>query len=324
MNEACTPPRPEGDRTVADKRVTLEDLAGMVNDGDVVAVGGGLSSREPMAVLRALLRRGIQRLSVVGSAHGIDIDLLCGADAVICTSESYVGFEQDFGLAPNYRRACESGRVVVNDSCCYTVVQQLRAAVMGLPFMPIRSARGTGFPELHPEYKTMECPYTGDELLLVPALAPDIAILHVQYADAQGNLRIEGPPVLDRLFAKASRSVIASAEQIVPAERLAELGGITIPYFYVSAVAEVPMGAHPTACYPFYAYDRPHTAQYCDASRGGPDKFSEEYLKPYVFDCQDHDSYRRKIGGEATKRRLASWSAGSEAWMALYSDGVNV
>jgi glutaconate CoA-transferase subunit A len=260
---------------------------------------------------------------VVGSAHGIDIDLLCGAGAVSCSSESYVGFEQDFGIAPNYRRACEAGDVRVDDSCCYTVVQQLRAAVMGLPFMPIRSARGTGFPALHPEYKTMTCPYTGEELLLVPALQPDVAILHAQYGDQQGNLRIEGPPVLDRLFAKASRLVIASVEKIVSTKRLVELGGITIPYFYVAALSEVAMGAHPTACYPFYAYDRQHTARYYEAARGGAERFAADYLKPFVQDCADHDSYRRLIGGEETSRRLASWAEGNDAWMSLYRERVD-
>jgi glutaconate CoA-transferase, subunit A len=313
-------PRPGGVWTNADKRGGLEDLAGAVKDGHVVAVGGGLSSRVPMAILRALLRRNVRDLSVVGSAHGIDIDLLCGAGAVSCTSESYVGFEQDFGIAPNYRRACEAGEVRIDDSCCYTVVQQLRAAVAGLPFMPMRSARGTSFPGLHPEYKTMTCPYTGEELLLVPALTPDVAILHAQYGDAQGNLRIEGPPVLDPLFAKASRMVIASVEEIVPTERLVELGGITIPYFYVTAVAEVQMGAHPTACYPFYAYDRPHTAAYYAAARGGAERFNADYLQPFVFGCTDHASYLQRTGGDETRRRLATWSAGTEAWMSLYRE----
>jgi glutaconate CoA-transferase, subunit A len=323
MSDDKTTPGAAGVQTSTDKRVGLDDLAALVTDGDVVAVGGGLSSREPMAILRAMLRREVRDLRVVGSAHGIDIDLLCGAGAVSCSSESYVGFEQDFGIAPNYRRACEAGEVRVDDSCCYTVVQQLRAAVMGLPFMPIRSARGTGFPALHPEYKSMTCPYTGEELLLVPALIPDVAILHAQYGDAQGNLRIEGPPVLDRLFAKAARKVIASVEKIVPTERLVELGGITIPYFYVTAVAEVPMGAHPTACYPFYAYDRPHTAHYYEAARGGGERFAADYLQPFIRDCPDHDAYRRRIGGEETYRRLASWATGTDAWMALYREKVD-
>lgn len=319
---ASLSPQFRGVSTAADKRTDLDGLAAMVRDGDTIAVGGGLSSREPMAVLRAMVRRKARNLRVVGSAHGIDIDLLCGAGAVSCTSESYVGFEQDFGIAPNYRRACESGEVRVDDSCCYTVVQQLRAAVMGLPFMPVRSIRGTSIAGIHPEYEIMTCPYTGEELMLVPALTPDVAILHAQYGDMQGNLRIEGPPVLDKVFAKASHAVIASVEEIVPTERLVELGGVTIPYFYVSAVAEVPMGAHPTACYPFYAYDRPHTSRYYDAARGGPECFAEKYLRPFVEDCTDHDAYRRAIGGEETERHLGSWSKDTEAWMSLYREEV--
>ena len=305
-------------RFAADKRRTVDELAAMVRHGDTIAIGGGLSSREPMAILRALIRRGVGDLRVVGSAHGVDVDLLCGAGAVSCTSESYVGFEQDFGIAPNYRRACESGAVRVDDGCCYTLVQQLRAAAYGLPFMPIRSVRGTDLPKLHPEYKTMTCPYTGEELLLAPAIRPDVAILHAQYGDAQGNLRIEGPPVADVLCARASRLVVATVERLVPTERLAELGGVTIPYVYVAGVAEAPMGAHPTACYPFYAYDRRHTALYYEAASAGPDRFASDYLQPYVFDCPDLAAYRARVGGEATEERLASWSKGTDAWRALY------
>lgn len=304
--------------TASDKRTSLEDLAAQVSDGDVTAIGGGLSSREPMAVIRELLRRGTRDLDVVGSAHGIDIDLLCGGGAVSKSSESYVGFEQDFGMAPNYRRACESGEVDVNDSCCYTVVQQLRAAILGLPFMPVRSIRGTSIYDMHPEYKTMTCPFTGEELVLVPAVQPDVAVIHAQYGDEHGNLLIQGPPVADILFAKAAKKVIASVEEIVPNERLHELGGPNIPYFYVAALAEVPMGAHPTACYPFYAYDREHTKAYYAAAKKGAETFKAEYLDPFVYDCADHDAYLEKIGGAKTAKHLASWKQGDEAWMELY------
>jgi glutaconate CoA-transferase subunit A len=303
--------------TQADKRCSLAELAAQVSAGDCVAIGGGLSSREPMAVLRELVRQGTGGLQLVGSAHGIDVDLLCGAGLVAASGESYVGFEQDFGMAPNYRRACESGAVAVRDSCCYTLVQQLRAAIAGLPFMPMRSVRGTGFMALHPEYKTMICPYTGEELLLVPALRPDVAILHAQYGDAHGNLHIEGPPVADLLFAKASKKVIATVEQRVSTERLAELGA-TVPYFYVTAVAEVPCGAHPTSCYPFYAYDRRHTAEYYRLASKGAEAFREGYLRRYVHDCPSHDDYLAAIGGTATLARLAEWQAGPEAWSRLY------
>jgi glutaconate CoA-transferase subunit A len=303
-----------------DKRKSLDDLASFVTDGDIIAVGGGLSSREPMALLRAILRRGTSGLTAVGSAHGIDIDLLRAGGALSASAESYVGFEQDFGQAPNYRRAIESGAVKAEDSCCYTLVQQLRAAIQGLPFMPIRSVRGTSFPSLHSEYQWMVCPFTGEELLLVPAIAPDIALIHAQYGDSRGNLVIQGPPVADILFAKASRAVLATVEEIVPTPRLAELGGISIPYFYVTAVSEVPMGAHPTACYPFYAYDRPHTALYHAAARKGADVFHAEYLDIFVHSVADHADYLARIGGEATRKRLASWSEGPEAWKLLYRD----
>jgi glutaconate CoA-transferase subunit A len=303
--------------TQADKRCDLAGLVAHVREGDCVAIGGGLSWREPMAALRELVRQGIGKLRLVGSAHGIDVDLLCGAGLVAESAESYVGFEQDFGMAPNYRRACESGAVEVRDSCCYTLVQQLRAAIAGLPFMPIRSVRGTGFMALHPEYKTMICPYTGEELVLVPALRPDVAILHAQYGDARGNLCIEGPPVADILFARASKKVIATVEKLVPPEELAEKG-VTIPYFYVTALAEVPYGAHPTACYPFHAYDRRHTAEYYRLASEGAESFRDGYLQPYVYGCASHADYLDAVGGAAALERLASWQESPDAWMNLY------
>jgi glutaconate CoA-transferase subunit A len=304
--------------TQIDKRCDLTSLIAHVRESDCVAIGGGLSWREPLAALRELVRQNQGRLKLVGSAHGIDVDLLCGAGLVAESAESYVGFEQDFGMAPNYRRACESGAVAVRDSCCYTLVQQLRATIAGLPFMPIRSVRGTGFMPLHPEYKTMTCPFTGEELVLVPALKPDIAILHAQYGDTHGNLHIEGPPVADVLFAKASKKVIATVEQIVPTEQLAELG-VTIPYFYVTALAEVSYGAHPTACYPFYAYDRRHTAEYYRCASDSADAFRDRYLQPYVYGCPSHTEYLEAIGGEQVLKRLASWQQSTDAWMELYA-----
>jgi len=121
--------------------------------------------------------------------------------------------------------------VEIADTCCYTVVQQLRAAAAGVPFLPVRSMRGTGFPGLHPEYLAMKCPFTGDDLLLVPALAPDVALIHAQYGDSHGNLRIVGPPVADLLSARASKKVIATVERIVTNDELQALGGANVPYF---------------------------------------------------------------------------------------------
>jgi glutaconate CoA-transferase subunit A len=284
-----------GVHTAADKRVALDALAELVRDGDVVALGGGLTCRLPMAAVRALVRRGARDLTVVGSAHGIDVDLLCGAGAVAASAESYVGFEVDFGMAPNYRRACESGAVAVSDSCCYTLVQQLRATIAGLPFMPLRSIRGTDMGRLNPGFRTMTCPYTGDELILAPAVA-------------------------DLLFARASRTVLATVERIVENEELAALGGANVPYFYVTALAEAELGAHPTACYPNYAYDRAHTALYYEAAKAGADAFRARYLDPYVLECPDHAAYLERAGGSEMRSRVRSWGEGGEAWQRLYAE----
>jgi glutaconate CoA-transferase, subunit A len=304
--------------TQADKLCDLKGLVEYLRPGQIVAVGGGLSSREPMAALREIARRRIRGLKLVGSAHGIDVDLLCGAGAVAEVAESYVGFEQDLGMAPNYRRACESGEVEVRDSCCYTLVQQLRAAIQGLPFLPIRSVRGTGFMAMHPEYRTMRCPFTGEELLLVPALRPDVAILHAQSGDAHGNLRIEGTPGADILFAKASKTVLATVERIVPGRELAE-AGVTIPFVYVTALAEVRYGAHPTACYPYYTYDRRHTAEYHRCASEGAEYFREHYLKPFVYDVASHAEYLEAVGGAEIMKSLCSWRQSKDAWMSLYA-----
>jgi glutaconate CoA-transferase, subunit A len=303
--------------TQADKRCPLTQLVAHIHSGDCLAIGGGLSWREPMAALRELIRQNIKDLKLVGSAHGIDVDLLCGAGSIAASAESYVGFEQDFGMAVNYRRACESGAVKVEDNCCYTLVQQLRAAIQGLPFMPIRSVQGTDFLKLHPEFKTMTCPFTGEQLVLVPALKPDVALIHAHYADEHGNLHIEGPPVADILFAKASKKVIVTVEEIIPHQELAKLG-VTIPYFYVTAICEVPYGAHPTSCYPRYAYDREHTKHYYHSAKSGGDVFRDNYLNPYIYECKEHASYLNLIGGQTRLARLEQWNGGIDQWMQLY------
>ena len=164
----------------------------------------------------------------------------------------------------------------------------------------------------------MTCPYTGDELVLVPALQPDIAILHAQYADKHGNLHIEGPPVADILSAKAAKKVIATVEKIVPREELARKG-VTIPYFYVTAISEVACGAHPTSCYPFYGYDREHTARYYDAARVSHEAFAEQYLKPFVFDTGTNEDYIEAVGGDEKLKKLRQWNTGAQQWMALYA-----
>ncbi len=251
-----------------DKRVSLADAISLVSDGAMVALGGGLCARLPMAMVRELIRQGRRGLHLIGSAHSIDVDLLVATGAVRRCEESYVGFEQDLGLAPGYRRAAEAGTIEVAESCCATILAQLRAAEMGLPFLPVRGVRGSDIGRLHPEYAEITCPFTGETLVAVPALRPDVALLHAPAGDRYGNLHLEQPYVLDERFASASRLVVATVDEVVSTEEVAR-SGVTIPAHLVAAVAEVPYGAHPSSCYPRYAYDRDHLREYVSAAESG-------------------------------------------------------
>jgi glutaconate CoA-transferase, subunit A len=297
-------------KTERDKLMSLSEAARLVRDRDIVALGGGLSHREPMALVRELVRQQRRELRLVGSAHGVDVDLLTGAGCVGVVEESYVGYEQDLGLAPAFRRAIESGAVELRETCCYTLLQQLRAAEYGLPFMPVRGVLGSGIMGLHPEFRELTCPFTGERLLAVPALAPDVALIHVPTADRRGNVELPKPYVLDEHFANASRTVIVSAERVVPE---GELGRerTTLPYHLVSAVVEAPLGAHPTSCYPDYSYDREQLRRWVEAAG------SDEQVAAYVRDVvgESEERYREAIASDV--ERLASWQESPAAWMEL-------
>jgi glutaconate CoA-transferase subunit A len=279
----------------------------------MVALGGGLCARLPMAMVRELIRQGRRGLHLIGSAHSIDVDLLVATGAVRRCEESYVGFEQDLGLAPGYRRAAEAGTIEVAESCCATILAQLRAAEMGLPFLPVRGVRGSDIRRLHPEYAEITCPFTGEILVAVPALRPDVALLHAPAGDRYGNLHLEQPYVLDERFASASRLVVATVDELVSTEEVVR-SGVTIPAHLVAAVAEVPYGAHPSSCYPRYAYDRGHLREYLTAAQAGPGDL-EKYVATYIQGSEE--SYREAIGpGQLSA--LAGWSQSVAAWQEVF------
>jgi glutaconate CoA-transferase subunit A len=300
----------------ADKLVDLPRAAAVVSDGSLVALGGGLSARLPMALVRELIRQGRRSLHVVGSAHGIDVDLLVAAGSIAVCEESYVGFEQDLGLAPAYRRAAESGAVEVRESCCATILTQLRAAEFGLPFLPVRGVKGTDIRRLHPEYSEVTCPFTGEVLVAVPPLRPDVALIHAPLGDRRGNLHLEQPYVLDEHFAAAAGNVVATVERIASTEEVVG-AGITIPAHLVTAVAEVPYGAHPTSCYPGYAYDRAHIEDYVRRATSGGVELAE-YLNRYVTGAPTAEAYRQLVG-EDRLAALGRWSTSTEAWKELFA-----
>lgn len=297
-----------------DKVADLSDAAAMVTDGAVVALGGGLSARLPMALVRQLIRRGTRDLHVIGSAHSIDVDLLVAAGAIAVCEESYVGFEQDLGLAPSFRRATQAGDLDVRESCCDTLLTQLRAAEMGVPFLPVRGVRGTDIAMLHPEYGEVRCPFTGQTLVAVPPLRPDVVLLHAPLGDAAGNLHLEQPYVLDERFAMSSLAVVATVERLVPTSDVVD-AGITIPAHRVAAVTQVPFGAHPSSCYPDYPYDRAHLADY--VAEAATATGAAAYLDRYVRGT-DEAGYRREVGADGLAA-LRDWHTSEERWREAFT-----
>ncbi len=262
-----------------DKLTTLAEAIATVPDGARVALGGNTLHRGPGAAVHELVRQGKRGLEVVKTAGAYDVDLLCATGCAAAVAAGYVGFETPFGMAPGYRRAVEAGRVQAKEHACYTVIAGLRAAIQGVPFMPVAGMTGSDVPAAS-GFRWLADPYTGSKVVVVPALAPDVAVVHVQEADAFGNARIVGTRFEDVLMVEAARRVIVTAERIVAGDAFeAAPEGIAIAGFMVDAVVEAPGGAWPFSCAGEYGYDADFLAAYVAAGR------DEASLGRFVEEC---------------------------------------
>lgn len=252
---------------------TIQEAASLISDGDRIAMGGLLLQRIPSAFARELARQGKKGLKVMRTAANYDFDLLAYAGCLEEVAAGYVGFEAEFGLAPNFRRAVQEGRVHFEENSCYTVISSLRAAAFGVPFMPIANL-GESF--LVNKFKTLKNPYGDGEVLTVPAIHPDWAVIHVQKADEEGNAIIYGPVYEDIVMSRAAKKIILTTEKIVPREEISKEGDLAIiPGFKVAAVVEVPNGAMPGACYPYYDYSSEGVKKYMSIK-------TQEELRDYL------------------------------------------
>ncbi len=275
-----------------DKVTTLSQAAELVRDGDVLAISGSFFESVPMALIREIIRQGKRDLKVIVSAHGIAVDILVGAGCVREVSGAYIGFE-GYGLAPNFRRAVEQGTLKFNESACFAISSGLRAAAWGLPFLPIKGLFGSDLLLHHPEYR----PYTwdGEEVMLVPALKPTVALVHGRRADSAGNVQIEGAG-WDEVIAEAADRVIVTVEEIVPEEEIRRTPQrTTFPGFLTTAVVEVPYGAHPAGSPGLYDFDEAHILEYLKAGKTS-DGF-RAYLNRFVYAAPTHDQYLEAAGG---------------------------
>jgi len=302
----------------ADKVMTAaEAVARFVRPGVVLGMGGQNIGRCPMALTHEIIRQRIGDLTVVGCNLSISMDQLVGAGLVrrcVCGS----GNLERFGTTFCWRRGVEDGTLEVEDYSHLAMVTRFLAGEMGVPFMPTRSMLGSDL--LPPQAEgprspdgaarpgkavVIENPWTpGEPVVLVPALRPDVSLVHVQRADPMGNLIIEGFATHEPEMIRASRHVIASCEELVSTDEIrSHPEQTTVPFLYVSAVVVQPFGAYPTSTYRYYDYDGEHVAAYQEAARGGHQAVAQ-YLHQSVWGCPTFDAFLSRAAGERTLETL--------------------
>jgi glutaconate CoA-transferase, subunit A len=284
---------------------TLAEAAGLVKDGDHVALSGFAISRNAVAFSHELIRQGRRRLTLSQAIVGLDADILVGAGCV--RHLIYGGGSLDrFGLVEQINRAYEQKRITTESYSSLAVCYRYLAGALGVPFMPIKSLLGSDVLEQLREFgnvREMDDPFSGERVLLLKALQPDFMVLQAQMADEEGNARVLGPLWDSKEAARAASQVIVIAEDLVPTEVIRQQPELTtMPGFRVSAVVPLTYGAHPTALYRCYDYDSDHLREYVSRSR----EDFEGYLREYVLGPADHQEYLERVGGV---RKLASLKA---------------
>jgi glutaconate CoA-transferase subunit A len=278
---------------MADKRMTEEQVVAELRSGMTIGIGGWGSRRKPMSLVRAILRTDLRDLTVV-SYGGPDVGLLCAAGKVRRLVFGFVSLDS-IPLEPHFQAARKAGAIEVTEYDEGMVQWGLYAAASRLPFLPTRAGIGSHVMRVNPELKTVTSPYDGEELLAVPALHLDAALVHLNRADERGNASFLGPDLyFDDLFCAAADKAYVSCERIVPTAELGELTRLRIPRWMVAGVVEAPGGAHFTSCVPDYDRDEAFQKDYVAAAKDPAAwaAFSASYLE-----VADEAAYQAAVAG---------------------------
>jgi len=268
-----------------------DDVVGELRSGMTIGIGGWGSRRKPMALVRAILRSALQDLEIV-SYGGPDVGLLLAGGHVRRVVCGFVSLDT-IPLEPHFRQARQRGTVELTEVDEGMLHWGLLAAAHRLPFLPIRAGLGSDVLRVNPGLRTVRSPYPdGEELVAMPALRLDAALIHLNRADPAGNGQYLGPdPYVDDLFCLAAERAYLSCERIVPTAGLAESGppqSLLVNRAMVHGVIEAPGGAHFTSCVPDYGRDEPFQARYAAAAADPEEwqRFRAEYLSGDEADYQ--------------------------------------
>ena len=290
-----------------------EAIERFVPDGVSVALGCALEPLIPFAAGHELIRQRRRDLTVIGPISDILFDQLIGAGCVRRVVAAWVGNVSE-GLGHCYRRAVEQDiphAIIVEDHSNYSVSLALLAGALGVPYIPMVSLLGSDIARDHPAIRPASSPLDGAPTLLVPALRPDVAILHVQRADTEGRAHVWGGMGICEEAALAARGVIYTAEEIVPSEViLSDPNRVLAPGMKTLAVVHAPGGAHPSPVQGYYNRDHAYFSEYHQRTRT-VEGFAA-WLEEQILSVPDQAAYLERLGDErwralaAKERRLAA------------------
>jgi glutaconate CoA-transferase subunit A len=299
------------EREVHDKLRSVADaVRAFVPDGCRLR-SSGIGLRKPMAFVYEVIRQRRRDLTFLQSGMTEDADLLLGAGCLSRIEGSYVGLEA-FGLAHCYRRSIEQGvprKVLIEEYSNFGMTMRFMAEAMGVPFMPIRSHLGSDLLAtesfLHPKSAVLEDPFgSGAPVALLPACPVDVALLHAQRCDEEGNVQLWGQIGDDQWGTMAGKRVLVSVEEIVPTKVIRRDPNRTVvPGFRVDAIVPVPFGSHPYQVQGYYDADVPFRKAYAErsASLEGWQAWADEW----IYGVEDHDAYLRRLGSDRLDRLRA-------------------
>ena len=286
------------DRSLREKVVSLDAAAAMIRDGEHVAIGGCMMSRTPMAMLWALVRAGRRDLTFSRSIVSSDGDIIFASGIARKMITSWFSQGIVWGVSRVMRHWVETGRAEFEEWSHLSMGLRFRAGAMGLPFMPIRSMMGSDVHRrVRAQTREMTCPFTGETLLLLPALNPDVAIIHVQRCDPYGNAQLDGLQFMDIDLPMAAKRVIVTTERIVSNDQIRRAPDQTkFPFFAVEAVVEVPYGSAPHECYGHYEPFFKHMDMFAAVTKDDPERGSREYLDRFYREPKSWNAALERMG----------------------------
>lgn len=278
-----------------DKRTTAAEVIGELRDGMTLGIGGWGSRRKPMSLVREILRSPLRDLTVV-SYGGPDVGLLCAAGKLRRVVYGFVSLDS-IPLEPHFRAARQTGQVEAVEFDEGMLQWGLYAAASRLPFLPTRAGLGSDVMKVNPHLKTVTSPYPdGEELVAMPALELDVALIHMNRADAQGNGQFLGPDLFfDDLFCLAAKRRFMSCEKIIPTEDFLKAGSVhtmRINRMMVDGVVEAPGGAHFTECPPDYGRDEAFQREYAAAAKD-PEAWAA--FEARYLELESEEAYREAV-----------------------------